>query len=136
MGTERGDGRRIARELRVSEHVRERTDVRDSTVDVKRVKNTDAVAFVKMELACRERTGSFGDEFVAELNEHTRRCVARGGRNEQIGVGPGTQFRTSVVRSGQHSALEQDGLNIDAGQRGQHVAKLALSRRFDDGRRP
>jgi hypothetical protein len=37
------------------------------------------------------------------------------------------------VRSGQHSALEQDGPDIYAGQRGQHLAKLAISRRFDDG---
>src|SRR6476659_1045800 len=98
---ERRDRTRIAHELHIREDIRKCSDVGDSTVDIERVKNTDGVAFVKMELARREGTGGFGDVFVAELNEHTRRCVACSGGNEQVGVGPGTQFGTPVVRSRQ-----------------------------------
>ena len=133
--TERRNGVGIANELRVTEDIGECSDVRDATVDVQRVKNAERVALLKMKLAGREATVSFGQSFVAEFKQRTRRGVASGRGNDQIRVGSGAQFGTRVVRPRQHDALQQHGPDIHSGERGEHPAKLALSRRLDGRRR-
>src|SRR5262245_49544149 len=105
-------------------------------MDVQSMEKPECVVLVKMELPCCKATGSFGDPFVAEFIQRRRRGVARRRWNDEIRVGPGTQLGTRIVRSGQHNALEQYGSDTDPGQRGEHLAKIALSRRLEGDRLP
>ena len=134
MRTERWDWPRIAQKLRVREHIRERSYIRNPIVDVKGVEEADCVVFVKMELACGQQSHGFGDSFVAEFDQRTGGGVARTRGNDEISVRPRMQLRAWIVRSRQHHALQEHGPHTRRGQRGKHLAQLELSRRLDHHR--
>jgi len=102
---------------------------------IKVVVDAGAVDARQVQLRCAEIAARFDRTLVAGRLQHSRRCLARVGRNQEIGVEPRPHLRPAVMGVRDRRAFDADRADAGRRQRRQRSGQFAPAGGVDRGRR-